>query len=112
MANPMRLEILHVPDCPGVALLAQRIAEALGDERIDHAITYRVVDDPAAAIESGMTGSPTLLIDGDDPFAARGLVPSLSCRLYRADRGVDRAPSVAQLRAALNDRRPGKESGQ
>lgn len=105
----MRLEILHVPDCPGVVVLTQRVAEVLGDDQIVHAITYRAIDDPAAAIESGMTGSPTLLIDGDDPFAAPGLVPSLSCRLYRADGGVDRAPSVAQLRAALNDRRPGKK---
>ncbi|MDG5486972.1 alkylmercury lyase [Mycolicibacterium gadium] len=108
----MKLEILHVPDCPGLALLTRRIAEALGDERIADTITYRVVNDPAGAIESGMTGSPTLLIDGDDPFAVCGLVPSLSCRLYRADRGVDHAPSVAELRAALNDRLRGKESGQ
>lgn len=107
----MRLEILHVPDCPGVTVFSQRIGEALGDERIADTITYRVVDDPAAAIESGMTGSPTLLIDGRDPFAAPGLVPSLSCRLYHTDEGIDHAPSVAQLRAALDDRRPGSDAG-
>lgn len=98
----MRLEVLHVPDCPSVALLDERIAEAVAGERIDVAITHRVVDNAATATAAGMTGSPTLLIDGDDPFAAAGLVPSVSCRLYpAAGGGVDRAPSVADLRAAL-----------
>jgi hypothetical protein len=106
---PMKLEILQIPDCPGVALLEQRIAAALaGDQRIDVAITRRVLDNQAAASEAGMTGSPTLLVDGDDPFAEPGLVPSVSCRLYPADGGgVDRAPSVDAIRAAL--RRRGRE---
>ena len=43
--------------------------------------------------------------DGDDPFAEPGLMPSVSCRLYPADGGgVDRAPSVAAIRAALDRR--------
>jgi hypothetical protein len=100
----MRLEVLHVRDCPSVALLDERIAEAVAGERIDVAITHRVVDNAATATEAGMTGSPTLLIDGDDPFATAGLVPSVSCRLYPAGGGVDRAPSVAELRAALRHR--------
>jgi hypothetical protein len=49
-----------------------------------------------------MTGSPTLLIDGVDPFAIASLAPSLSCRLYRDEHGaLSRAPSLAQLRAVL-----------
>ena len=34
-----------------------------------------------------MYGSPTLLIDGVDPFAEPGQPPSMSCRLYRDDDG-------------------------
>jgi hypothetical protein len=49
-----------------------------------------------------MTGSPTLLIDGHDPFAEPGSAASLSCRLYRDESGrIVGAPSVAQLRRAL-----------
>lgn len=49
-----------------------------------------------------MTGSPTLLIDGTDPFAVPGQAPGLSCRLYRDETGrLVRAPSVEDLRRAL-----------
>ena len=49
-----------------------------------------------------MHGSPTVLIDGSDPFAAPGADASLSCRLYRDEAGrVQGAPSAGQLRAAL-----------
>jgi hypothetical protein len=101
----MKLEILHIADCPGVVLLEQRIAEAIGGTRADLAITHRVLDSDSAATDAGMTGSPTLLIDGHDPFAEPGLGASVSCRLYHTDGGaVDRAPSVTALRAALDQR--------
>ncbi|MEU4195690.1 alkylmercury lyase family protein [Kribbella sp. NPDC026611] len=49
-----------------------------------------------------MTGSPTLLLNGTDPFATVTVAPSLSCRLYRGDQGqVVRIPSTDQLRTAL-----------
>ena len=49
-----------------------------------------------------MTGSPTLLADGADPFARPGLLPAVSCRLYRDEHGRQvPSPSAAQLRAAL-----------
>jgi hypothetical protein len=52
-----------------------------------------------------MTGSPTLLLDGRDPFARAGQEPAISCRLYRdADGRSGPAPSVAQLRAVLDVR--------
>ena len=35
------------------------------------------------AARLGMTGSPTILLDGADPFAAAGAVPGLSCRIHR-----------------------------
>jgi hypothetical protein len=49
-----------------------------------------------------MTGSPTLLVDGVDPFAVPGAAANLTCRLYRDETGdASGAPSVAQLRHAL-----------
>lgn len=49
-----------------------------------------------------MRGSPTLLIDGADPFAAPGQPPSMSRRLYRDDDGqASGAPSAGQLRQAI-----------
>ncbi|BDB42108.1 MULTISPECIES: alkylmercury lyase [Mycobacterium] len=98
----MRLEILQVRDCPNVPVLEERIRQATADQELDVEITHRVIDDPATASAAGMTGSPTLLVDGHDPFAAPGHLPSVSCRLYESENdGMPGAPSVAALRAAL-----------
>ncbi|MER7174790.1 alkylmercury lyase family protein [Streptomyces mesophilus] len=60
------------------------------------------VRDEEQARALGMTGSPTILVDGVDPFAVAGAEPSLSCRLYRgADGTAEWAPTVEDLRAVL-----------
>ncbi len=96
----MRLTILHVPDCPNVATLQDRIGRLITAEGV---VTLRVVDSADLAAEVGMTGSPTLLVDGVDPFAEPGRSASLSCRLYRDAAGrLAGSPSLAQLRHALD----------
>ena len=58
--------------------------------------------DLAEAARWGMHGSPTLLIDGRDPFAVPGAAPAIACRLYEAENGrLDGAPAVSALRQAL-----------
>jgi hypothetical protein len=96
----MTLEILQVPGCPGADLLEDRLAGLLtGRPRV---IIRRVVNSQADAEQLGMTGSPTLLVDGADPFARPGQSPSISCRLYLDEHGRQNpAPSPGQLRAAL-----------
>ncbi len=95
----MTLEILQVPGCPGADLLAARLDGLLaGRSRV----TRRVVTSQPEAERLGMTGSPTLLADGSDPFARPGQPPSVSCRLYLDEHNHQTpAPSSAQLRAAL-----------
>ena len=98
----MKLEILQVPDCPNAAVLAARLAE-LGGARPDLTVTRRIVTTARDARRLGMTGSPTLLADGTDPFGRPGQDPSISCRLYHDEQGrTVPAPSLGQLRAALH----------
>jgi len=95
----MTLEILQVPGCPGADLLAARLDGLLPGHP---GVTRRVVASQAEAERLGMTGSPTLLADGADPFARPGLLPAVCCRLYRDEHGRQvPSPSAAQLRAAL-----------
>lgn len=97
----MELTILTVPDCPNAAVLEERLAAALADYP-DAAVRRRQVADEQEAAETGMAGSPTLLVNGTDPFAVPGQMPGLSCRLYRDEAGrLSGAPSAADLRRAL-----------
>jgi hypothetical protein len=94
----MRIEVITVPDCPHRAAAVARVREAL--EAVGHSdvvVSERNVDDAAAARAAGMRGSPTILVDGADPFASGDAEPSLSCRLYRSADGVAGVPSVAEL---------------
>ena len=79
----MTFEILQVPDCPGAAALEARLAGLL-EAHPGLRVIRRIVTTQADAERLGMTGSPTLLADGADPFARPGQLPSLSCQIGRA----------------------------
>jgi hypothetical protein len=97
----MRVEVLTVPDCPNGPAAREHLAEAMAGRR-DVSVEHRVVSTPEEAVRYRMHGSPTILIDGRDPFAGPGTAAGLSCRLYRDGAGrVAGAPSAGQLRDAL-----------
>jgi len=97
----MELTLLTVPGCPHAAAFEERLAAALAD-RPEVVVHRRVISDVHTAALAGMHGSPTLLVDGIDPFSPLGEPPSVSCRLYRDAAGrVVPAPSVEALRQAL-----------
>lgn len=97
----MAITVLHVPECPGAALLRNRLDVVLGDS-LGAQVAWQVITSEDQARQHGMAGSPTLLVNGVDPFALPGQRSSLSCRLYRDDHGrLGPAPSAEQLRAVL-----------
>ena len=97
----MDLVLLTVPACPNTAAFEENLTAALAG-RPEAAVSRRVIASEREAAEAGMHGSPTLLINGTDPFAAPGQPPSLSCRLYRDAEGrPGPAPSAEALRRAL-----------
>jgi len=101
----VELTVLAVPGCPNAALLDERLA-VVAAGLPDVTVIWRVIDDEQQAAALGMHGSPTLLIDMADPFAAPGQPAGLSCRLYpQADGSRSGAPSVESLRRALEDGR-------
>src|SRR6266568_5146502 len=98
----MELVVLTVPACPNAAAFEKRLTAALAAHP-GAVVRRREIADEREAAEAGMHGSPTLLVNGTDPFAAPGQPPSLSCRLYRDAEGrPGPAPSVQELRRALS----------
>ena len=105
MEPGMELTVLAVPACPNVPVLQQRLAEVLADWP-GVTLQWRVIAHVAEAARWRMHGSPTLLVNGRDPFARAGTGPALACRRYRAEDGsLDGAPSVTALRQALEQAR-------
>ena len=101
----MLLTVLSVPDCPHTSVLLDRIRTALGAQSADLEVVLIGEDDRAR--QWGMTGSPTLLVNGVDPFTA-GLEPSVSCRLsHSADGSRSGVPSLADLKAVFG---PGRRA--
>jgi hypothetical protein len=89
----MELTLLMVAGCPHAALFEERLGVALAAHP-GTALRRRVVASEGEAVAAGMHGSPTLLVDGVDPFARPGEAASLSCRLYPAGSGaVPSAPA-------------------
>jgi hypothetical protein len=98
----MDVELLVVPDCPNEAPAAALLRSALDDVGLARIpITTTVIDTPAEAERHGFTGSPTILIDGDDPFAEPGQPAALGCRIYRNITGPAGIPDLRQLRQTL-----------
>ena len=92
------IEVLHVPDCPNLIPMLDRLREVT-----DIPATTREVTTDAEAAARGMTGSPTLRINCVDPFAlGTAGEGSIACRLYRDENNqIVPAPSADQFRAAL-----------
>ncbi|MEU9429075.1 hypothetical protein AB0D87_40810 [Streptomyces sp. NPDC048342] len=99
----MEIEILVVPDCPNEQPAAERLRQALDDAGLANiTVAIRVVADQAEAERLGFTGSPTILIDGRDPFAEPGGAAGLMCRVYRTSDGhLAGVPALDELRQAL-----------
>ncbi|TDE01181.1 alkylmercury lyase family protein [Jiangella asiatica] len=94
----MTIEVIHVPDCPNLSPMLQRLREVTEIPASTHEVSTE-----AEAATLGMAGSPTLLINGVDPFAqGESCECGIACRLYRDENNqIVPAPSADQLRAAL-----------
>lgn len=91
--------LLYFDGCPHWQVADVRL-RALAEE-FGLTITRQQVDTPEDAEHFGFLGSPTILVDGSDPFAAGDEPAGLSCRRYATPDGPSGAPTEDQLRAVL-----------
>lgn len=98
----VELTLLYFDGCPNWRDAERNLRVALAElGATDVVLRRQLVDTVEEAERVGFLGSPTILINGADPFAAPGATPGLSCRVYRTDTGFAGSPTVAQLRAVF-----------
>ena len=103
MTAPVQVQILVVPDCPHAAPAAVMVTRLLGELNPSATnVRTTVVTDAQQAAALGFAGSPTVLVNGVDPFAGSTDQVGLGCRLYRTPAGLSGLPDADLLRAALS----------
>ena len=101
MSHSRTVELIHLDDCPHWRQAAARVGEAMRVAGLDPmSVRYRSVATEGAPAD--FPGSPTILIDGRDPFP--NAVPAgPTCRRYPTAQGPDVAPTLDQLVESLAD---------
>lgn len=97
----MSVELRYFDGCPNWKTADERVRQALAAGGQTGEVTYRKVTSPEEAERLSFRGSPTILIDGRDPFTNDSALVGLACRIYQTEAGAEGAPSVAQLSRAL-----------
>ena len=95
----MDVELLVVADCPHeqpAACLLRSALDDVGLTAMEFEVT--VIATHEEAERRGFGGSPTILLNGDDPFRRPGQPASVACRIYPGGGGL---PDLRALRQAL-----------
>ena len=98
----MTIDLLYFDGCPNSAVAEERLRAALHRTgRGDVAVNRVHVDGPEHAERLGFTGSPTVRVNGNDPFATGDETVGYACRVYAGPDGPSGSPTVEQLMEVL-----------
>lgn len=96
----MRIELLYFDDCPNWKTADERLRQLASARGVE--VAHRLVTTPEEAEAARFRGSPTILVDGRDPFASGDDPVGLSCRIYQTPDGPAGSPTLEQLAATLD----------
>jgi hypothetical protein len=98
----MNVTLRYFEGCPHWRTAHDRLREALRAEGMaDVEPVLERVETPEDAERLQSIGSPTIIIDGRDPFAGAEAAFGLTCRVYQTPEGLAGSPTPDQLRGAL-----------
>lgn len=101
----MKVRLVYFDGCPNWREAEQVVRAALRDVGLpEQSVDLQRVESPEDAERMSFQGSPTVMIDGEDPFADPFAPVGLMCRLYRTEDGLAGVPSREQLVEALTIR--------
>jgi len=95
--------LMYFDGCPNWKLTFDRLQVALRELGEDAgAVRLQHVSSAEQAELLSFRGSPSMLINGADPFAAAAAPFGLSCRMFQTPDGPAGAPTLEQLVQALS----------
>ena len=97
----MNVTVQYFDDCPNWRVVELHLIE-LGREFDDLHVELQLIDTPEDAERYRFRGSPSILVDGVDPFARSDDPIGLSCRVYATPDGPSGSPTLDELRAVLD----------
>ncbi len=97
----MRVTLQYFDGCPNWEHTDSDLA-TLQTEGAQIEVEHHLINTVAAAAEAGFRGSPTVLVDGVDPFADPDAPIGLACRVYRTSDSFRGSPTLDQLRTAIS----------
>jgi glutaredoxin len=109
-----RVELFVIPDCPYATLAETLLRSTLNELGLSGVpVRTTVIATSAEAIRRGFMGSPSIEINGIDPWAQPDGAPALACRLYPSSTGLPTQHSLARAlcSAVLDDRRLPRQPG-
>ena len=102
----MKVEVLHVADCPTHPAAVRLVKDVLAAESIVAEIREVLVSDERMAISLGFPGSPTIRVNGRDVLGEpKTENASLCCRLYRGSEQIGLPPRAIVRKAVLEAHR-------
>jgi hypothetical protein len=97
--HDLHVELLIIRDCPHATLAETLARVTLNELGLPHVpVLTTVIETTSEAIRRGFTGSPSIMINGIDPWAQPAGKPALACRLHPSSTGL---PSQYRLAQAL-----------
>ncbi len=101
----MKVEVLYFGGCPSYVAAEKTLREVLEEQGTDADVEMVAVETDEEAREQRFPGSPTIRIDGEDLFPAKGAAERedwrLGCRVYATPEGFRGSPTPAMIEEAL-----------
>jgi hypothetical protein len=96
----VKVELLYFEGCPHWRAAEDRLASLQAE------LGFRLSRTPVSTSEEaerrGFTGSPTIRVNGVDPFASRKALVGFACRIYDTPAGPAESPTTEQLRTVIS----------
>ena len=103
----MKITVLYVEDCPNLEPVMEQLNQIIKNKGCTCEVEAVLVTSEVKAQELGFHGSPTILINGQDPFPHEENASGLTCRRYKNHNSdgnhISGFPSMEDLEKVIPD---------